>query len=98
MDALLALGIIEVLMHRAVLDQHHVAGLPFDAAAVMDIVAVAFEDVEHRAVEVSVLLAGGLWRIGLDVGLDRLDDRCRLRADHAFAEHLRPALPGHVAR
>ncbi len=90
--------VIEVLVHAAVLDQHHVAGLPGDLAAVMNVIAVALEHIEHRAVEVAVLLAAGLGSVGLDVGLDGLDDRGRLRADHALAEHLRPALPGHVLR
>src|SRR5437762_1460466 len=43
-----------------------------------------------------VLLASGLGCIGFDVRLDRLNDRCRLRADDALAEHLRSALPGYV--
>ena len=79
-DAFLVLGVVEVLMHAAVLDQHHVAGLPWDPPAVMHVVAVALEHVEHRAVEMAVLLAAGLGRIGLDVGLDRLviDDACGL--------------------
>src|SRR5262249_16348195 len=50
------------------------------------------------AVEMAVLLPGGLRRIGFDMGLDRLDDRGCLRADDALAEHLRPTLPGHVLR
>src|SRR5215472_8554859 len=57
-NAILVLVVIEMLVHAAVLDQHHVAGLPFDVAAVMDVVAVALEHVEHRAIEMTVLLAG----------------------------------------
>ena len=51
--------VVEVLVHAAVLDEHDVAGLPVDVPAVMDVVAVALEHVEHRAVEMAVLLAGG---------------------------------------
>src|SRR3981189_3558843 len=64
-DALLALGVIEVLMHAAVLDQHHVAGLPGNLAAVVDVIVVALQDIEHRAVEVAMLLTAGLGRVGL---------------------------------
>src|SRR5262249_23492947 len=91
-------GIVEVLMHAAVLDQHHVAGLPGNLAAVVDVVAVALEHVEHRAVEVAVLLTAGLGCIGLDVGFDRLDDRGCLRAEEALAENLRPPLRGQIVR
>src|SRR5262249_32117866 len=43
----LVLGIIvEVLMHAAVLDDHDVAGLPVDAAAVVDVVAAALDHVK----------------------------------------------------
>src|SRR3984957_1511998 len=95
-DAFLGLGVVEVLMHAAVLDQHHVAGLPFDPPPVVHVVAVPLEHVEHRAVEMAVLLAAGLGRVSLDMGLDRLDDGGGLRADDALAVHLRPTLPGHV--
>src|SRR5262245_47433144 len=35
-DTFLLVGVVEVLVHAAVLDQHHVAGLPRDLAAVVD--------------------------------------------------------------
>ena len=73
------LVVVEVLMHAGVLHQHHVAGLPFHVAAVVHVVAVALEHVEHRAVEMAVLLAGVERRVALDVQFDRLHDRDRLR-------------------
>ena len=93
-----SLDVVEVLVHAGVLDQHHVAGLPRDVAAVVHVMAVALEHVEHRAVEMAVLLAGGARRIGLDVRLDRLRDVDGLRRDHALAVMAGPALPRHVLR
>ena len=90
--------VVEVLMHAAVLDQHHVAGLPRNMAAVVHVMAVALEHVEHRAVEMAVLLAGGARRVGLDVRFDRLRDVDGLRRDHALAVMSGTALPGHVLR
>jgi hypothetical protein len=88
--------VVEVLMHAAVLDDHHVAGLPRNMPAVVHVVAAALQYVEHRAVEMAVLLAGGHRGIGLDVRFDRLGDVDRLGRDHALAEMSGPALPGHV--
>jgi hypothetical protein len=65
-------------MHATVLDDHHVSRLPFDVVAVMDVMSMALEHIEHRAVEGAVLLTAGLRRVGLDVGFDRLDDLRRL--------------------
>src|SRR5262249_24978663 len=74
----------------------HVAGLPRNMTAVVHVVAVALEYIEHRAVEVAVLLPIGAGRIGLNVRLDRLRHRNGLRRDHALAVVAGPALPGHV--
>src|SRR6185312_17085389 len=90
--------VVEVLMDAAVLDDHHVAGLPGDVLAVVHVVAAALEHVEHGAVQVAVLLSVGARRVDLDMGLDRLRDGGGLRADHVLAEKLRSAFPRHVAR
>src|SRR5207244_279761 len=84
-------------MDATVLDDHHVAGLPGDMAAVVHVMAAALEHVEHRAVEVAVLLPVSPRRVGLDMRFHRLDDGGRLRTDHAFAELAGAALPRHVA-
>ena len=83
-DRLVVGVVVEVLMDAAVLDDHDVAGLPVDAAAVMDVMAAAFEHIEHGAVQVAVLLAVGAGRIGLDMRLDRLRDGRRLRIDECL--------------
>ena len=93
-DRLVLRVVVEMLMHAAILDDHHIAGLPRDVAAVMDVVTVAFEHVEHGAVHMAVLLAEGARAIGLDMRLDRLRDHRRLRRDDLLAVLLRPALPG----
>jgi hypothetical protein len=97
-NAILVLVVVEMLMHAAVLDQHHVTGLPFHVAAVMDVVAVPLEHVEHRAVEMAVLLAGIERRVALDMRFDRLHDVHRLRRDHVLAVHRGPALPRMILR
>src|SRR6516165_2351653 len=84
-------------MDATVLDDHHVAGLPGDMAAVVHVMAAALEHVEHSAVEVAVLLPVSPRRVGLDMRFHRLDDGGRLRADHALAELAGAALPRHVA-
>src|SRR3984885_2813893 len=85
-----------MLVTAAVLDQHHVAGLPFHVAPVMDVMAVALEHVKHRPVEVAVLLSGIERRLAFDVRLDRLHDVDRLRRDDVLAVHRRSPLPGMV--
>ena len=90
--------VVEMLVDAAVLDDHHVAGLPGNVPAVVHVVAAALEHVEHRAVEVAVLLAVGAGRIGLDVRFHRLDDGGGLRADDALAELAGAALPRHLLR
>src|SRR5262245_24609300 len=95
----LVLGVvIEVLVHAAVLHEHHVAGLPGNVPAVMDVVAASLEHVEAGAVEMAVLLAIGAGRVDLDMRLDRLGDGCVLRADDVLAVLAGPAFPRHVAR
>src|SRR5262249_16398462 len=95
----LVLGVVvEVLVHAAVLDEHHVTGLPRNVAAVVHVVAAALEHVEAGAVEVAVLLAVGARRVDLDVGLDRLGDVGVLRADGVLAVLAGTALPRHVGR
>src|SRR5262249_12192065 len=64
----------------------------------MDVVAATLEHVEHRAVEVAVLLPVGPGRIALDVGLDRLGDVGGAGRDHVLAVERRPAFPRMVAR
>ncbi len=39
-------------------------------AAVVHVVTAALEHIKHRAVEMSVLLAVGAGRVGLDVGFE----------------------------
>src|SRR6266446_628789 len=87
-----------MLVHTGALDDHHVARFPVDAAAVMDVVAAAFEHVEHGAVEVPVLLAVGAGCVAFDVGLDRLHNVGGLRAHDVLAVERRPPFPGVVAR
>src|SRR6516164_6949836 len=84
-------------MDAAVFDAHPVAGLPGGVPAIVHVMAAALEHVEHRAVEVAVLLAVGPRRVGLDMRFHRLDDGGRLWADHALAELAGAALPRHVA-
>src|SRR5271156_3439254 len=55
-DAGFLLVIVEVLVHAGILDQHDVTGLPLHITAVMHVMAVALEYVEHRAVEMAVFL------------------------------------------
>ena len=95
---ILLLVVVEMLVHAAVLDQHHVAGLPFHVAAVMDVMAVALEHVEHRAVEMAVLLAGIERRIAFDMRFDRLHDVDGARRDDVLAVHRRSALPRMILR
>src|SRR6516165_1671201 len=95
-DRLLLGIVIEMLVNAAVLDNHHVACFPRNMPAVVHVMAAAFEDIEHGAVEVAVLLTVGPGGVRLDVGLQRLNDAGGLRADHAFAELARPALPWHL--
>jgi hypothetical protein len=45
-----------MLVHAVVVDDRHVAGLPVVADAVMNLVALAVEDVEGGLVDVAVLL------------------------------------------
>src|SRR5262249_59664362 len=72
--------------------------LPRNVPAVVHVMAAALEHVEHRAVEMTVLLAVGARRIGLDMRLHRLNDRGGLRTDDALAELAGAALPGHLLR
>src|SRR5205823_7669640 len=71
---------------------------PWNMAAIVHVMAAAFEHVENRAVEMTMLLAVGAGRIGLDVRLHGLDDAGRLRADHALAELPGTALPRRLLR
>jgi hypothetical protein len=66
-DRLLLGIVVEMLVHAAVLDDHHIAGFPRNVAAIVHVVAPALEHVEHRAVEMPVLLAVGARGIGLDM-------------------------------
>src|SRR6266566_1196315 len=97
-NAVLVFVVVEMLVDAAVLDQHYVAGLPLHGTAVVDIVAVALEDVKYRAVEMTVLLTGIERRIAFDMRLDRLHDVDRLRRDHVLAVHRRSALPRMILR
>src|SRR5215467_9403214 len=97
-DRLVVRVVVEMLMHARAFDDHDIARLPLDAAAVMNIVAAALEHIEHGAVEMPVLLAIGAGCIAFDMGLDRLHHIGGLRAHHVFAIERRPALPWMVAR
>src|SRR4051794_31238462 len=87
-----------MLMHAAVLDDHHIAGLPGNMPAVMDVMAAALDHVEHRAVEMPVLLPVSARRVDLDMRLDRLRHVGVRRADDVLAVELRAALPWTFAR
>src|SRR5262249_31226738 len=89
--------VVEVLVHATVFDDHHVAGLPGDMAAVVDVVAATLEHVEYRTVEMAVLLAVCVGRIRLVVRFYLLDVAGLWRSYDAFAELTRPAFPRHVA-
>src|SRR5262249_48872726 len=71
-DCLVVGVVVEMLMYARAFDDHDIARLPLDAAAVMDIVTAALEHIEHGAVEMPMLLAVGAGRIAFDMGLDRL--------------------------
>ena len=90
--------VVEMLMHAAGLDNHDVTGLPVDAAAVMDVIAAALQDKEHRAVEMAVLLPERTRAIGFNMGFDRLADGSRAGGDARFAVMLRAAFPRLVAK
>src|SRR5262249_9943310 len=90
--------VVEVLVHASALHDHHVARLPVDPAAIVDVVAAPLEHVEHRAVEMAVLLPVGAGRIALDMGLDRLNDVGRSRRDDVLAVERGAALPRMIAR
>src|SRR5262245_50364285 len=87
-----------MLVHARAFHDHHVARFPVDAAAVVDVMAAAFEYIEYGAVEMPVLLAVGAGRVAFDVGLDRLHHIGGLRAHDVLAEERRPSFPGMVAR
>src|SRR5258706_2336282 len=96
-DRLVVGVVVEVLMHAAVLDEHHIAGLPLDAAPVMDVMAASLDDVEAGRVQMPMLLAIGARGISLDMRFDRLRDlRGGARRDDMLAIEVRPALPGHA--
>src|SRR4051812_29810986 len=84
-------------MYAAGFDDHDLAGLPIDAAAVMDIVTAPFDDEEHGAVQMPVLLAECARAISFDVRFDRLANCGRSRSNPGLAVMLRPAFPGLVA-
>src|SRR5262249_11010828 len=68
-----------------------------DAAAVMDVMAPALDDVEAGGVQMPVLLAVGARGVGLDVAFDGLGDLGGgARRDGMLAEEVRSALPGDV--
>ena len=82
-----------MLMDAAVFDDHDVPRLPLDPLAVVNVMASALEHVEYGTVQVAVLLSVGSGCVDLDMRLNRLRHRGRLRADNVFAEQLRAALP-----
>ena len=49
--------VVEMLMDAAVLDDQGLSRLPRDVLAVMDVMALALEDVEDGAVHMAVLLS-----------------------------------------
>ncbi len=95
-DGFLFRIVVQVLMHAGVFDDQRVARLPIEAAAVMDIVALAFEHIEYGAVHMAVPLAVTARREAVDVAFDGLCDLGRTRIDDLLAEILRPAFPFHV--
>src|ERR1700688_4989623 len=89
--------IVEMLMHAAILDEHDVVRLPIDAPLVMDVVAAPLQNIEYRAVHMTMFLAIGSGRVNFDVCFDRLGDRGGMRTDDVLAINLRASLPRHVA-
>ena len=75
-------------MHAVVVDDRDVAGLPVVAHAVVDLVALAIEDVEGRLVHVAVLLRLATRGVLLQVDVEHLGDAV-LRLDVVTAEGLR---------
>ena len=53
-DRLVLRVVVEMLVDAGVLDDQRVAGFPVEAAAVMDVVALALEHIEDGAVHVAV--------------------------------------------
>ncbi len=73
-DGLVVGVIVQVLVDAGVLDDQRIARFPIEAAAVVDVVALALQDIEDGAVHVAVLLAVAAGREAVDMGLDRLRD------------------------
>ncbi|OLS99727.1 hypothetical protein BJF90_38370 [Pseudonocardia sp. CNS-004] len=85
-----ALGVgVEVLVHAVVVHDRDVAGLPVVALAVVDLVAVAVEDVERGLVDVAVLLRLPAGAVLLQVEVEGLGDAV-LRLHVVAAVGLRP--------
>ena len=63
-----------MLVHAVVVHDRDVAGLPVVADAVVDLVALAVEDVERRFVDVTVLLRLAARPVLLEMQVERLRD------------------------
>ena len=76
---------VEMLVHAVVVHDGDVARLPVVADAVVDLVAVAVEDVEGRLVDVAVLLRLAARAVFLEMDVEGLGDAV-LRLDVVPAE------------
>src|SRR5689334_24765292 len=88
-----------MLVHAAVLDKHHVARFPFDAAAIMDVVPATLDDEKAGRLQMAVLSAIGARCIGFDMALNSLRDFCGSpRRNGMLAIETGAAFPGHASR
>ena len=86
---------VEMLVHAVVVHDRHVARLPVVADAVVDLVALAVQDVERRLVDVAVLLVRAARRVLLEVDVQRLRHAVD-RLDEMLGERLRAVLELHL--
>src|ERR1700674_5213829 len=82
-----------MLMHAGILDDQCIPRLPIEAAPIMDIVTLPFQDIEDRAVHMAVALAVAAGRETIDMRLDGLRHLRRAWIDHLLAEILWSAFP-----
>src|SRR5947199_62630 len=65
---------VQLLMNTGIFHDHRIAGFPVDPPAIMDVMALALEDVKYRAIHVAMSLAVAARRETIDVTLNRLRD------------------------
>src|SRR5882724_712397 len=86
---------VEVLMHAVHVHDRHVPGRPVVAHAVVDLVALAVEDVERSLVHVAVLLRPASRAVFLQMHVERLRHPVH-RLDEVLAEGLRAVVEEQV--